>query len=138
MHTMKDKGGVKVERHSFVTWPHIWGCMVKTSRPGSFIPGKAHRSLVNRRPQSQLGRGGGKKNKSLVLTRNRTQFHGCPALDLVITPNALSRLKIYAKINRKYIAYMSQKSAYNVRPAFRFRLELSGNPQSGCGNGRCL
>jgi hypothetical protein len=101
------------------------------------MPGKAHRSLLNRRPQSQLGRDG-EKTKSLVLTRNRTQFHGCPALDLVITPNALSRLKIYAKINRKYIAYMSQKIAYNVRPAFRFRLGLSGNPQSGCGNGWCL
>lgn len=132
VYTMKAKGGVKVERHSFVTWPQIWGCVVKASRPG-----EAHRHLANRRPQSKSWTQR-RKNKSLVLARNRTQFHGCPALDLVITPNALSHLKTYAKINRKYIAHMNQKTAYKVRPAFLFRLGLSGKLQSGCGNGRWL
>jgi hypothetical protein len=33
--------------------------------------------------------------------------------------------------------YMSHKIAYKVRPAFHSRLGLSGNLQSGSGNGPC-
>jgi hypothetical protein len=76
-----------------------------------------------------------------VRTRRRKNKKSCPcqesnpALDLIITPNALSRLKPYAKINRKHIAFMGQNTADKVRPAFHFRYSLGVTSRAGVTTG---